>query len=352
MKNLIALIFLLSFCQLGCGQKAPESSKASSNEEAPITASNQEKITAQNYIQKEIKFIKPSTGTEYYFSIRSNQCFYEILVNDVPVYRRFEESSVITPVCLNSYINQSGKQLLTYRLYPQHSAAIGEEFKHLTENTYIKIELVGRKETDRITAFKNQQVVLKHTSATKTDGKTFIEAGKDYYEYTVPFEAEVPYTLSTLADSEDLSKLDQKLLLKKTEEAYRYYWNLIKGKKMDDYFRLGFKSDVDEIVSSYVHQEDLEAIEDADKFYFLIPEFKLKPLENHRMRLYGNGKIVCLEQTSEDAKLKNRSPIWGEAQLSGGELSTKFYKLYLHIPKGKSTFEILYKNTRFTGFDD
>lgn len=352
MKNLIVLLLFISFSQIGCGQKAP-GNDASLNNNPPITESNKEKVTAQNYIQKEIKFINPSSqGLEYYFSASQKQCFYEILINDVPVFRHFDESGVITPICLNPYITKSGKQSFTYRLYPQKNNGDGVSFDHLTDDTKIKIELFGRKEDDRINAFKNQKSVFNHKSATKSDGKTFIAAGKDYYESTISFEAEVPYNLQGVENSEDLSQMDQKMLFSKTVEAYRYYWKLINEKKMDDYFRLGFKSDVEEINSSNITKENLEAIEDADKFHFLMPGFKLTPMENYQMRLYAHGKVVCLEQRSDNVRLKNRTPIWGQGQSPSGEISTKFYKLYLQIPKGKKTFEILYKNARFNSFED
>lgn len=349
MKNLLMLFSFLSLAQISCGQQTPPARKAPIPVKVPITDSNPEKITAQNYIQKEVKSVQPgSQGYEYYFSISPKECYYEILINDVPVYRHFEDGGVSSPVCLNPYINHSGAQTFTYRLYPQNTGADEGSLKNLTADTHLNIKLFARKEADRINAYKNQKIVFNHTTATSADGHTFPGAGKNFYEYTITFQAEVPYKLLGTDDSQDLSKLDQKTLLSKTQTAYQYYWKLIKDKKMDDYFRLGFKSDVAEIQSCYVKAEDLEAVEDADKFHFLIPEFKLANMKDYQMHLYGNGKIVCLEQTSEDPKLKNTSPIWGEAQLSSGEISTKFYKIYLHLPKGKDTFEILYKNLRFS----
>jgi hypothetical protein len=340
----------LFFCLIACLLLNCDTSRNTAIEQPPITDSNPDKITAQNYIQKELKFSKPAQGIEYCFSVSQRQCFYEILVNDVPVFSYFEDGRVVTPICINQYIYQSGKQTLTYRLYPQKAGEAGEGFEHLTEKTSVKIEVIGRTEADRINAYKNQKLVLTHQSETQADGKTFVAAGKDYYEYTITFNTEVPYKLLGTSESQDLSKLDQKKLLAKTEAAYLYYWNLIKAKKMDDYFRLGFKSDIAEIISSYISKEQLEAIEEADKFHFLIPGFKLEPLANYQMRLYGNGKIVCLEQTSEDTLLKNRTPIWGRCETSNGEKITKFYKLYLHIPNGKDAFEILYKGGRFDDF--
>lgn len=349
MKPFLFLILFSSILHTSCGQQPTPGKKKSAIVKAPIVDSNQEKITAQNYIEREVERSKNVLqGFEYYFSISPTDCFFEILVNDIPVYRSVEDASVADPVCLNPYINHSGKQTLTYRLYPKNTGNDEGSLKTLTANTRFKIKLVARRESDRINAYKNQKQVLNHTSLTSGDGHTFIAAGKDFYEYTLPFEAEVPYTLPGLEKSQDLRSFDQKALLARTEKAYQYYWKLINDKKMDDYFRLGFKSDLSEILSCYVAKEQIEYVVDADKFHFLVPEFKMKPMGAYQMKLYGNGKVVCLEQTSADPKFTNRSPIWGEADLQTGEISTKFYKLYLHVPAGKSDFEIIYKNLRFS----
>jgi len=328
----IIFLFLLS---LGaCKQK----SKSMDNITPPIADSNKEKITAQNFFQEQLKFVKRSSNEPlYYVFVNHEQCFFEILVNDVPRFRYFEEGSIMTPINLNNYINRSGRQTITYRLYPQTKRGL----QHLTEYTSIKIELYERNNADTTNGFDNQKLLLTHRSSTKTDGKTFIADGKDYYEFSFDFDAKVPYQLEGWEDSKDLSKMDQKELLSKTKEAYQYYWYLIKDKKMDDYFRLIFKSNAAEITTTYLGAEALKGSESEDKFIFNEPTFKLEPLINYKMQLYGNGKIVCLEQTSEDLRFKKESAIWGKYKTTEGESRGWFSKLYLHIPKGKDTFEIL-----------
>ncbi|NTE23517.1 hypothetical protein G6M26_33760 [Agrobacterium tumefaciens] len=326
-------LFLLSL-----GACTQDDNKTMDNNKPLITDSNKEKITAQNYLEEQVKYIKPSSNEPlYYIYVNHEQCFFEILVNDVPRFQYFEEGSIMTPINLNNYINRSGKQTITYRLYPQTTKGLN----HLTEYTNIKIELYERNNADTVNGFEHQKLLLTHRSATKTDGKKFIGDGKDYYEFSFDFDAKVLYQLEGWENSKDLSKMDQKELLSKTEEAYRYYWNLIKDKRMDDYFRLRFRGYISEAISTYMSKEMIIQSAPEDKFMFNEPTFKLEPLSNYKMKLYGNGKIVCLEQSSEDLRLKNKTPIWGKYKTAQGETRVRFNKLYLHIPKGKDTFEIL-----------
>jgi len=312
------------------------------NSKPPITDSNNEKITARNFFQEQLKSIKRSSNEPlYYVYVNHEQCFFEILVNDVPRFQYFEDGSIMTPISLNNYITHSGKQTITYRLFPQTKRTYGEGFKVLTPYTKFDVKLYTRNNADTASSFENQKLLLTHHLATKADGKSFIGEGKDYYEYKLTFEAEVPFQLDGWENSKDLSKMDQKELLVKTEEAYQYYWNLIKDKKMDDYFRLIFKSDIAEVTATYLSPKDLKESESEDKFIFDEPTFNLEPLRNYKMRLYGDGKIVCLEQASEDLRLKNKTPIWGKYKTADGETRVRFNKLYLHMPNGKNTFEIL-----------
>lgn len=129
-------------------------SKNKSVEKPPITDSNKEKITAQNYLEEQVKYIKSSSNEPlYYIYVNHEQCFFEILVNDVPRFQYFEEGSIMTPINLNNYINRSGKQTITYRLYPQTTKGLN----HLTEYTSIKIGLYERNNADTVNGFEHQK---------------------------------------------------------------------------------------------------------------------------------------------------------------------------------------------------
>ena len=259
----------------------------------------------------------------------------------MPIFHYFEDGAVMTPIFLNRFINHSGKQTITYRLYPQTKRADGEAFQELTEYTKLKMELYERNNADKLQSFDKQKLLLIHNSATKTDGKTFIAEGKDYYEFSFDFDAKVPYNLKGWENSKDLSKMDQKELLSKTEEAYQYYYNIIKNKKNDDYYRLTFSNLLAQSVTAFWKDIDLNEVKKEDEKLFNDSTIKLEPLVNYKICKYGNSKVVCLEQKSNDLRLQKESAIWGKNTNEKGGIEANFFKLYLHIPKGKDTFEIL-----------
>jgi hypothetical protein len=332
------ILILVLFCMGACKQKK----RSMDNIKPPITDSNKEVITSASSLAQKLKQVKRySNEPFYYLYVNHEQCFFRILVNDIPVFHYVEDGQIITPVNLNNFIHRSGKQTITYRLYPQTKRTYGEGFNKLTPYTKFDIKLYVRNNADTANSFENQKLLLTHHAATKADGKSFIGDGKDYYEYTFNFEAKVPYEIEDLENSEDLSKIDQKELLQKTETAYRYYWKLIQDKKENEVTKLRFKSDVYQIISEYLDEELVRKTVDEGNFMFTETSFKLEPLANYRMQLYGNGKIVCLELDSNDLFFKFEKPIWGDYKTKDGEIRSRFERLYLHIPKGKDTFEIL-----------
>ncbi|WP_316804294.1 hypothetical protein [Pedobacter nototheniae] len=332
---------ILLFCFFSCVLLSCNTKK-STFVKPPITDSNKEKITAENALENQLKAIKRYADEPlYYIYVNHEQCFFQVLINDIPVFRYFEDGGIMSPIILNNYISHSGKQTITYRLYPQTKRTYGKGFNILTPYTKFDVKLYVRNNADTANSFDKQKLLLTHHAATKADGKSFIGDGKDYYESSFIFEAKVPYELKSLDDSKDLRKIDQKELLKKTEMAYQYFWDILNKMKKDDYFRLGFASNISQINSEYLDEDLIKNGMNDELLDFNEPSFKLETLGNYSMKLYGDGKIVCLEQISEDLRLKKRWAIWGKYKTSEGETRVNFTRLYLHIPKGKDTFEIL-----------
>ena len=333
MKNLL-ILFL--FVTMSCQNTVNKMIKA------PITESNPTVITAENALSVKEKMIKHFPKEPlYYVYMDHEQCFFEILVNDIPAFRYFQDGGIMSPVLLNNFIAKSGKQKITYRLYPQTTRENGDGFKTLTPYTRFNISLYSRDNVDSLTSFDKQIKILEHTNLKKEDGKTFIGAGLPYYEYTVEFNASVPYEQSpSLENALDLRTMNKELLEKRTLEAYTYFSKLISDKNKDQYFSLVFNSDMRQLQSEYYTPEHLKVNGMDDLFYFDTPSFKLEPLENYAIKIYGEGKLVCLEHTSTDTRLKGRSSMWGKYNAEEGGVRVRFLRILLYIPKGKDSFEI------------
>ena len=329
------LIFLvLALGLLGCRQKSHLKNQIM--ETSP-------KLTSKNYLETMVKAVKHYPKEPYYYLFVNHQaCYFEILVNDLPVYKYFKDGQMVTPIDIYFAINKSGKQKITYKLYPQTEREEGEGFKTLLDWTSIKIEVFQRNKADTTgNAFASEKEVLKHTNLMKTDQKTFIAAGKDYYEYTFTFDATVPYQNAGWEHSEDLSKMDEKKLLEKTENAYRQVWQLLKDKKEDEYFSLLSKKELETSQAEYSSKTDLEETLSAYLESFTDPSYEMQPLKGYKLTLYGGGKLACLEQTSLDQRLRGELALWAKSKDEDGNIIGNYDRLYFHIPKGKTNFEII-----------
>jgi len=329
----ILLFVVLILGLMGCGQKPQSENEIM--ETSP-------KLTSKNYIGTMLKAVKHYPNEPYYYLFINHQaCYFEILVNDLPVYKYFKDGQMVTPTDIFYAIKKSGKQKITYKLYPQTEREEGEGFKTLLDWTSMKIEVFQRNKADTVgNAFASEKEVLKHINLTKPDQKTFIASGKEYYEYAFTFDAIVPYKNEGWENSEDLSKWDQKKLLAKTENAYKQVWQLFKDHREDEYFHLIGKKEIETSQAEYSSKIDLEETLNSYLKPFADPSYDLQPLNDYKLVLYGK-KLVCLELISLDKKLRGKSALWIQFKNENGNKIAHFRKLYLHIPKGKTNFEII-----------
>ncbi|ACU03708.1 hypothetical protein [Pedobacter heparinus] len=333
-KNAIlafSLIFLVSSCS--------ESNKKISAEIEEVNP----KLTSSNFVKTLLSSVKHSSNEPFFYLFVSHEaCYFELLVNGLPVYHNYNLGQTVTPIDIYSAINKSGKQTITYKLYPQTESQQGEGVKTLVDFTNIKIEVFKRNKADTgKNAFVSEKPVLTHTSLTEADGKTFIGKGKDYYEYSFTFDATVPYENTGWENSTDLSKMDQKELLTKTENAYKQVWQMQNDEKVDDFFALLFNREKENAQCEYSTKNDLEESLENYKIPLSAKNYKMQKLENYKMVLYGGGRLVRLEQTSVDKRLRSESALWAKYKDEDGNVIANFISLYLHIPKGKTNFEII-----------
>ena len=136
-----------------------------------------------------------------------------------------------------------------------------------------------------------------------------------------------------------MNKYEYEILLQKTTSAYQYYRKTIENKDFDNFLNLNFNSCVKSLISLYDNQDYINSVYENYSEEFTSDNYTLEPLENYKMKIYANGKIVCLENKSTNLRLFNRSSIWGKFTTQDG-ITASFLKLYLYIPEGKDTFEI------------
>ncbi|WP_264552101.1 hypothetical protein [Flavobacterium sp. N2038] len=300
-------------------------------------------LTSKNYVERMLNNIKHfNYEPMYYLTFRQNSCFSEILVNDIPVNKNFKEQSDEGTLDINNYIFKSGIQKVTFRLYP--AGKVGNfDLSKFVSDTEMNIEIT---ESDNDKKEQEGKKTMSYTTPITTtinpygySISKFEATGKTYYEASFTFNATVPYQFDSLSKGMDLRKQDPHTLEKKVIAFYKNQWEIINSKKVDDFFSFLELKEKECSQSVYDTRVDLEENLQAYLDPFTIENFKLEPLENYKMVFYGDGRIVCLELTSLDGKLRGKSALWGKFEREG--LRAKFRKYYLYIPDNESELKIL-----------
>lgn len=303
----------------------------------PITAAtSSESISYSNYYDQLVKAVQHYPEEPVYMVyVNNEQCYYEILVNDIPIGRYFNQGKRMSPYYINENILQSGKQTLTYRIYPETERGM------MTLGDYTSIGIdIGVIDQKKGFKASNMDTVMVHQSLKTADGKHFVASGKDYYEYTFEFEAKVPYHEIGLAKSKDLRKMDQKELLHKTEEAYHYLTELIQNKEKDQFARLNFNAALRQYRNGYEGEDMIKDGFTVIQDWFYDNTIKINPLKDYSLQYYGNGRLVSLVLNNKEKLYRNRSGLNADYIDEEGYEAVQFFRVLLYIPEGKDTFEL------------
>ncbi|PTS96899.1 hypothetical protein DBR27_15840, partial [Flavobacterium sp. HMWF030] len=107
----------------------------------------------------------------------------------------------------------------------------------------------------------------------------------------------------------------------------------LKEKKLEEYFSYLDLREKETRQSLYFNKKELQQILDLYLDPFTIPNYQMQPLENYKLKLYGDGRIVCLELNSLDNDFRGESALWAKFD-DNGEIDD-FFKFYLYIPEGE-----------------
>jgi hypothetical protein len=95
-----------------------------------------------------------------------------------------------------------------------------------------------------------------------------------------------------------------------------------------------------QFVSEYASRKTIQKGWDEIVEIVTNPTFEMQPIENYKMVFYAEGRLVCLVSTSDDKKLKGRSVLLGRFKKGKSDSGYSVHCM-LHIPKGKTEFEVV-----------
>ncbi|TPN86325.1 hypothetical protein [Aquimarina algicola] len=304
-----------------------------------------EEITFENVIEKTLEKVKHyEKESQYFIRPLQNNCVYELLVNDFPVYKDYGIEKLGTPININGVILQSGPQTVTVRLYPLGDAlkrayGEGETITTLLPKTEMKIKVVKYEAFNISDELEDEIVVKEHTSPAKEDSEEFEGAGLPYYEYTFTFNAEVPYKNEGWSNGENLTKFEKNELEGKVLSYYKMYKKLHADKKLDNIIRLEFDQELRKSRALYKSRQDIEDVWNEYKSEFDFQNLEYQPIENYELSFYGNGKVVCLKFPSKepvDRRHRGKGAFWFKFKRSvNGSKRARWTNIYLYLPKGQ-----------------
>ena len=261
---------------------------------------------------------------------------YELYINDIKADCDYVGAN--SGVDMNPYILKNGKYKVKLRIFPAFKA--GEkliEFDDIEKSNISFDSYIRNKETNEILNYKAD--VALPIVAPKEDVPYFEQ------EWDVEL-TELPYELEGWSKGQDLRKWDKKELEKKVVAYYQKLWHILNNGEGERYMDLWKQADQELMFYDYetdydsIYKEESEEIKKncTDNMIYL---------EDYEMKLYAEGKLVCLERKTHTREFNNYSPLdikgWSPLIRKGRKSGAEDFPVKLYLPEGSNEFVIIRK---------
>ena len=260
---------------------------------------------------------------------------YELYINDIKADCDYVGAN--SGVDMNPYILKNGKYKVKLRIFPAFKA--GEkliEFDDIEKSNISFGSYIRNRETDEILNYEDK--LLPITAPT---------IDVPYFEQEWEVEiTELPYELEGWSKGQDLRKWDKKELEKKVVAYYQKLWSILNNGEGEKYVEVWKKADQELFSYYYTTQERYlklveNTIEDVEEYC----KGTMIPLEDYEMKLYAEGKLVCLERKTHTREFNNHSPLdikgWSPLISKGEKSGAADYPVKLYLPEGSNEFVII-----------
>lgn len=251
----------------------------------------------------------------YMINFSASACKFEILINDYPVISMNVEGQVATTLPINYSILESGKQVVSHKIFP----LLGETSIH--EKAELKYDI---KLFDVSNDFVFKEQFWEYKSEPIEDKKLPV------ITFSKSFNAKVPYKLEAWQNGTVLKNDDNHK--EKLHLAYNEIINLINKEDYSGFQKKIATREHNMATSMYLSKSEadsriVELIEDFKSGFKTIPVDK-----NLVFHVYGFGKVAMLKKINGEPGLSLVNEKTGEELM----LDISFY-----MPKGSDKFEIV-----------
>ena len=243
-----------------------------------------------------------------------------------------------TAIDLNPYVLKNGKCKIKLQIFPLFRRG----------DTLVTVENIMRCNLFFGSYIRNKETneILNY----KADVALPIVAPKEdvpYFEQEWDVElTELPYELEGWSKGQDLRKWDKKELEKKVVAYYQKLWRILNNGEGERYMDLWKQADQELMFYDYetdydsIYKEESEEIKKncTDNMIYL---------EDYEMKLYAEGKLVCLERKTHTREFNNYSPLdikgWSPLIRKGRKSGAEDFPVKLYLPEGSNEFVIIRK---------
>ena len=291
---------------------------------------------AQNTGEMKIQQIPLEKQITYIIAL-SMRIPYELYINDIKADCDYVGAN--SGVDMNPYILKNGKYKVKLRIFPAFKA--GEKLiasKDIKNSNISFGSYIRNKETDEILNYEDKPLPI-----------TAPTIDVPYFEQEWDVElTELPYELEGWSKGQDLRKWDKKELEKKVVAYYQKLWRILNNGEGERWTKLTQKRINETAIFYYESQEEnQEAIKNNQQNIEKYCTNNMIPLEDYEMKLYAEGKLVCLERKTHTREFNNKSPLdikgWSPLIRKGKKSGAGYYNVLLYLPQGSDEFVIIRK---------
>ncbi|WP_438712674.1 hypothetical protein ACSTS3_10680 [Aquimarina muelleri] len=306
---LLALILTLSYCK-------PNNNKK------------------QASLNQETKKYNMSTKKIYYLDYSIPGIVYaDFYINDIKIGNAAEGNGYEE---LNPYMLNSGENTIRLRMYktggeswiePYHINQKPKELPPLRVKIYTSDE--NEENIESVIEFKNPT----------------IESPVPVYEASWKFEAELPYELEGWRNAQDLTKLNKEELEKRVVSKFKILRKQLNSGNIKEFYQSQSFSLNEEVISMYVDSATQNEWQNDLHDIFNDQKNRMLPIENYKMKFYGDGRLVTLERTDLDKKLHGFCVLISKYEKTYHNSNKKYlgqdlHRVYLMLPKNETEFKI------------
>ena len=243
-----------------------------------------------------------------------------------------------TAIDLNPYVLKNGKYKIKLQIFPlfrKGDTLVAK--KNILDCQLFFGSYIRNKETDEILNYK-ADIALPITAPT---------IDVPYFEQEWQVEiTDLPYKLEGWSKGQDLRKWDKDKLEKKVVAYYQKLWHILNNGEGEKYMNLWKKADQE--LMFYDYETDYDSIykEESEEIKKNCTN-NMIPLEDYEMKLYAEGKLVCLERKTHTKEFNNYSPLdikgWSPLIRKGKKSGAEDFPVKLYLPEDSNEFVIIRK---------